>query len=147
AQRLDATGAAVLASNGVDLTPAARGQFFPILATWKTATPERLYLAWTDNRAGDTRYVYTDRLDLNLVSQWTAGGTTATTISLARVEADAEHVRLVWYSPSQVTTTVYRRLEGAAWSAVGTASTDGTGQIEFEDRAIEPGVRYQYQLG
>jgi hypothetical protein len=147
AQRIDPTGAAVLASNGVDVTPAARGQFFPILATWKTATPERLYLAWTDNRAGDTRYAYTDRLDLNLVSQWTAGGTTATTISLASAEADAEHVRLVWYSPSQVTATVYRRLEGDAWSAIGTASTDGTGRIEFEDRAIEPGRRYQYQLG
>src|SRR6185295_4899443 len=39
------------------------------------------------------------------------------------------------------------RLEGDPWSAVGTASTDGSGRIEFEDRAIEPGMRYQYQLG
>ena len=56
-------------------------------------------------------------------------------------------MRLVWYSSAHVAATVYRRTESASWSALGVASTDGSGQITFEDPNIVPGERYAYRLG
>jgi hypothetical protein len=72
---------------------------------------------------------------------------TATDVALVSAEASAEWVRLVWYSSANVTATVYRRTESASWLALGVASTDGSGQITFEDTDVVPAARYAYRLG
>jgi hypothetical protein len=147
AQRLDATGAEVWADNGVVVSDATRGQFAAGVAPWKTATPERLFVGWTDNRAADQRLVYMMRLDLNGVGQWTEDGITGTKVALVSAEATGDRVRLVWFGSETLGATVYRRIEGGEWTAVGTVSSDGTDKLVFEDRAITAGVRYGYRLG
>jgi hypothetical protein len=147
AHRLNTSGLPVWAANGVNVTPVTRGQAIPSLAPWETSAPERLYLGWTDNRAGNIRYAYAERLDLNGNAQWGPSGVTGTEIALASAEADAERVRLIWHSNEDVTATIYRRAEGGEWAAIGTASSDGNRRIIFEDRGIVAGARYEYRLG
>jgi hypothetical protein len=144
---MNTSGSPVWTANGIDVTPVARGQFAPSLAPWETAAPERLYLAWTDNRAGDTRHAYAERLDLNGASQWTLNGITAAQLALASAEAESDRVRLVWYGPEAVTATLYRRVEGEAWTALATVRSDGVGRLEYVDRAVSAGARYEYRLG
>jgi hypothetical protein len=70
-------------------------------------------------------------------------------VQLALVSAEAEPglVRLAWYAASgPVSATVYRRTETTDWSAVGTVTSDGTGRLLYEDRAVSPGTRYGYRL-
>ena len=147
AQRVDDTGSAVWSTNGVVVSNAIRGQHLATLAPWKSASPERLFVGWTDDRSGNARNVMVQRLDLSGAPQWAGDGVTGTEVALVSAEASAQRVRLVWYSSANVTATVYRRTESASWSALGVASTDGSGQITFEDPDVVPGERYAYRLG
>jgi len=148
AQRMSPAGSPVFAANGIDLTPVARGQFAPVLAPWKTAAPERLYLAWTDNRAGDTRYAYAQRFDLNLAAQWTSDGVTDIAMSLVSATAEAGRVRLAWSVPAGASATVYRRADDdAVWASIGRETSDGSGRIAFDDRDVTAGTRYGYRIG
>jgi hypothetical protein len=146
AQRVNSSGAGVWTGNGVVVSDATRGQAFPAIAPWESATPERLYVAWTDNRTG-SREAQIQRLDLSGVSQWTTDGVTSTQVALASVAASARGVRLVWYASDDVVATVYRRQGDAPWVALGSAFTDGSRKIAFEDTNVDPGARYGYRLG
>lgn len=69
-------------------------------------------------------------------------------LTLVSAEAEPDLVRLTWYAAAgAVTATVYRRTEASEWRAVGAVSSDGTGQLVYEDRAVTPGTRYGYRLG
>jgi hypothetical protein len=146
AQRVSASGLPVWTVNGVQVCGAPRGQFRATLAGFKAASPGRVFVGWADNRAGNARYFYMERLDLNGVPQWAANGITRVALSLVGAEADPERVRLTWYATENVSASVYRCTTGQDWQRIGDVLTDGTGQIVFEDRAITPGMRYGYRL-
>jgi hypothetical protein len=147
AHQIDLSGAPVWAANGVLVTSAAHGQYYASLAPYKTAAPVREYVAWTDNRVGDTRYIFFQRLDSNGATQLGADGTTPTTLAMVSATAETDRVRLMWYASEHVAATVYRRTADQDWSPIGEASSDGSGQIAFEDRDVVAGARYGYRLG
>jgi hypothetical protein len=69
-------------------------------------------------------------------------------LSLVSADADPDRVRLTWYAAGGgLVATVYRRTAEQAWSAVGQAAPDGSGQLVYEDRAVAAGTRYGYRLG
>jgi len=70
-------------------------------------------------------------------------------LSLLSAQADPDRVRLIWYAADggAVTATVYRRAPEEEWAALGQVSSDGTGRLVYEDRAVSPGARYGYRLG
>jgi hypothetical protein len=147
AHRLSSAGTDVWSADGVVVSDAARGQYGAALAPWRASSPDRIYVAWADNRAGNARYAYAERLNLSGVSQWTLDGVTSTQMALASATADRERVKLVWYGSGSVAATVYRRTESTPWVPLGTRYSDGTGKLVFEDRDVEPGVRHGYRLG
>ncbi len=146
AQRVNTSGASVWAANGVQVCGATRGQFFSTIAQYKAASPARLFVAWTDDRAATERYVFLQRLDLAGNSQWTPDGVTRTTLAMVSTSAETDRVRLVWFASDHVAATVYRRTEDQDWQPIGEAASDGTGLISFEDRDVVPGTRYGYRL-
>jgi len=146
AQRVNNAGTVQWAANGVEVCGAARGQYFSSLASWKSASPAREFISWTDNRAGNERYIYMQRLDNAGVVQWTSDGVVSTNLAMVSASADADRVRLQWYSSASVAASVYRRTEEQDWVRVADVLSDGTGMITFEDRDITPGVRYGYRL-
>jgi len=79
----------------------------------------------------------------------TPDGPVATLASLASVAAEADRIRLTWYSAGNVglTATVYRRTGDGDWAALGVIMPDGTGYLRYEDRAVRTGTRYGYRLG
>ena len=74
---------------------------------------------------------------------------TPTLVSLVSAEADAERVLLKWFTSDVLAGSyaLYRRREGEDWRVLSRVEPDGTGQIAYEDRAIQPGERYEYRLG
>lgn len=146
-QRSNLAGAFAWTANGKAVCTAARGQYIPAMYT-KTAVPGRMMIAWTDNRAGNERYVFVQRLELvNGDSQWTGDGVTGTTLALVSASAEPGRVRLAWFASASVSATVYRRTAEQDWASIGTAYSDGEGLVTFEDLDVVPGTRYEYRLG
>jgi hypothetical protein len=87
----------------------------------------------------------------NTVSVLLNTGDIATPVTLALVDAQAApgRVELRWFGSSMagVSATVYRQLEGMAWTAIANIAGDGTGWLRFEDVDVEPGARFGYRLG
>jgi hypothetical protein len=75
-------------------------------------------------------------------------GTTPALLSLVSAEALSDRVTLTWYrgDGDLAGANVNRRRDGEGWTALGSGTFDGTGRLRFEDRAVEPGVRYAYRL-
>ena len=75
-----------------------------------------------------------------------AGGFTPVTVSLVSSDAEAGLVRLTWYAPwPTLQATVERRVEGAAWTKLGSPTMDG-GYLSYEDRDPSLRGRYAYHL-
>lgn len=146
AQRVNAAGAAQWEPNGRSVSTLARGQFSPVIAPFQAASPGRLFVGWGDNRLGDVRYAYVQRLDLSGDPQWTANGLVGTTLSLASCDASADAVRLTWYASNHVVAHVERRSGDEDWRVIGDVSSDGSGWLRFEDRDVAPGETYDYRL-
>ena len=146
AQRVNNAGTAQWTANGVQVCGAPRGQYFASIAPWKSASPPREFIAWTDNRAGDQRFIYMQRLDGSGVGLWTSDGIVGTTLAMVSATADQDRVRVQWFSPATIAATVERRTTQGEWQPVGSVTSDGTGMITFEDRDITPGARYGYRL-
>jgi ELWxxDGT repeat protein len=75
---------------------------------------------------------------------------TSTLVSTAQVTTVPGVVRLRWETQlsGAAQVEVQRRLgTGGAWEALGAASTEAGGAIEYQDRTIEPGKQYAYRLG
>ena len=75
-------------------------------------------------------------------------GIVAAQVSLVSAQAGPDRVMLVWHVAEALSFrgTVERRSQGTDWQPLGAASADGTGRIEYEDRAVEAGERYAYRL-
>ncbi len=142
-----AAGAAVWPTNGASVCGVARGQYLAALAPYRPAAPERYFVAWTDNRAGNERYVFLQRLDSAGNEVWTTDGETPTALALVSASAEPDRVHLVWYASEQTVTTIYRRTVDGDWIPIGEAVSDGSGLIVFDDRDVIAGVRYGYRLG
>src|SRR5262249_15912206 len=127
AHQVNTSGADVWAANGVPVCTAARGQFLSSPAPLKDTPPFRLYGTGTDNRAGDARYVFVQRLDGSGASVWTPDGNTGTVLSLVISVAGPDRVRLVWEGPSGVDATIYRRTANSGWRAMAQATSDASG--------------------
>jgi hypothetical protein len=148
AARFNSAGVAQWTANGVQVTGAARGQYFSSIAPWKTASPERVYIAWTDNRAVSARWLYMQRLDAATgAPQYAADGITRTRASLISADAGSGRIRLVWDAPPGLIATVYRRTESSDWASIGQAPSDASGQVVFEDRDVVAGTPYGYRIG
>jgi hypothetical protein len=147
AQHVNPSGVPVWAFNGVGIATAARGQHLATIAPYKSSSPERFYLSWTDNRSGTERHVYLQRLSSTGVPQWAADGVTRTQLALSGAEAEHGRVRLTWYAGDDVAATVYRRTPDSDWASIGSAVSAGSGSIVFEDHDVVAGARYGYRLG
>ncbi len=84
------------------------------------------------------------------VKQWIPiripAATTATLAVLVSAEATAERVRLRWRVERGATARVERRGVDSWWRSLGDAPVDGSSDVTYEDRAIEPDARYAYRL-
>lgn len=147
AQHFDSSGVPQWTANGVAVCSVAGGQYLATIAPWRAATPGRLFVSWTDARTGNGRYACLQRLDAAGVIQWIPDGLTPALLSMVSAAADAQRVRLLWYSSVEVVATVYRRSAGVDWVSIGQVTSNGTGQVAFEDRDVTPGERYGYRLG
>jgi len=75
-------------------------------------------------------------------------GPVAALVSLVSAQAEPDAVRLVWLVADAISfrATVERRSDGSGWQPLGAVTADGSGRIEYEDRAVTPGERYAYRL-
>ena len=72
--------------------------------------------------------------------------TTPVRLSLAGADALPDRVELSWFAGATDLQATVERNDGAAWSAVGLVSSDGTGMLRFVDREVTAGQRYGYRL-
>ncbi|HEY2956535.1 MAG TPA: T9SS type A sorting domain-containing protein [Candidatus Eisenbacteria bacterium] len=98
-------------------------------------------VVWEDFRNGIQDQIYAQR--------YFGDGPTPTLVSLVSVAALPDRVTIIWHRTegALADAAVYRRREGGDWAAIGRATFDGTGRLEFEDRGVSPGARYAYRLG
>jgi hypothetical protein len=98
-----------------------------------------LHAGWADGRNGDPD-VYTATVPLVAVP---------VQISVAATDVEPGRVRVTWYTAEAgaLVATVYRRTGADEWDDLGRISPDGSGEIVFEDRSVQPGTRYHYRLG
>jgi hypothetical protein len=98
-----------------------------------------LHAGWADGRNGDPD-VYTASVPLVAVP---------VQISLAATDVEPGRVRVTWYTAEAgvLVATVYRRTGAGEWEDLGRISPDGSGEMVFEDRSVQPGTRYHYRLG
>jgi hypothetical protein len=97
-------------------------------------------VAWDDRRNGEED-IYAQRV--------TFDAPTPAALSLVSAAAEPGRARLVWHTPegAGVIATVYRRDEASDWAAVGSAASEASGRILFQDSGVEAGRRYGYRLG
>ena len=75
-------------------------------------------------------------------------GVVAVQVALVRAVAEPDRVALVWHVAEALSfrATVERRSQGSDWRALGDVNADGTGRIDYEDRAVAASERYAYRL-
>ena len=138
AQHLDADGDLVAGwpSGGVAVCTADGDQTTPVVTSDGGAGA---IVAWDDTR-GIEPQVYAAHV--------TADGVVPTLASLVSVAASCDDVRLEWFAGVWRTRaiTVERRTDGSTWRALAVVSPDGSGRLEYVDRAVLPGARYEYRL-
>jgi len=122
--------------------------FFAFQQTEFAITPDGVggvIVAWNDTRVyngnGIQNQIYAQR--------YFGDGPTPAMVSLASAEALPDRVTLTWYDAARTLAlaTVYRRRDGEEWGALGSATFDGTGRLQYEDRDVAPGARYAYRVG
>jgi len=143
-QHLSASGGLALGWPASGVPVVFPTEFFAFQQDELAVTPDRsggAIVTWNDTRDGIQNQIYAQR--------YLGDGPTPALVSLVSVEALTDRVALRWHDPSRAVSeaTVYRRREGEEWAALGHASFDGTGRLEFEDTGVSPGERYAYRLG
>ncbi|MBI3539615.1 MAG: pre-peptidase C-terminal domain-containing protein, partial [Candidatus Eisenbacteria bacterium] len=103
------------------------------------ANTNAVYSIWSDGRNGDPD-AYMAAVNLSF---------TAVQVSLAATDVTPDRVRITWASSggAGVVGTVYRRGGSDAWTVLGDVTSDGSGMLSYEDRAVTPGTRYVYRIG
>ncbi len=102
-------------------------------------------VAWNDTRVMNGQ-VFSNQI---YAQRYFGDGPTPALVALVSAEALPDRVALTWYDPGRTLSlaTVYRRRDGEAWRALGRASFDGSGRLQYEDRDVAPGAHYAYRLG
>ncbi len=144
AQRVNGAGAAQWTANGVALCTASNGQYGASVAGDGAGGA---ILAWTDDRATPTRYIYAGRLSSTGTTMWSTDGVTAVTVALVSAEVVAGHARLAWEVSTSAPVTVFRRTAASAWAPLAELVPDGDGRVVFDDAEVVAGTRYGYRLG
>ena len=143
AQHLTGTGAVAAGwvAGGIPLAPDPSGdqQYVQIAGDGLGSA----IATWDDSRNYTTSL--TDIYAQKLVSD----GPVPVLLSLVSAEAQPGRALVVWFAADRQvrTVTVYRRSVETAWQMLGTATSDGTGRIAYEDRTVESGGHYAYRLG
>jgi hypothetical protein len=77
-----------------------------------------------------------------------ADGPVVVGVSLVSAEAEPGRVRLTWFASdaASLVATVERRTSADDWQQMAEIIPDGTGRLEYEDRSVAPGARYDYRL-
>jgi galactose oxidase-like protein len=78
----------------------------------------------------------------------TVDAPTPTALSLSRVEAEPDRVRITWSGTgaAALAATVQRSTDASEWTILGVPEVLGPDQLVWEDRAVSPGARYAYRL-
>ncbi len=97
------------------------------------------FVCWEDYRNGSPD-IYAYRLG--------PGGPVPVSLSVASTEVDADRVKIAWQlgEPLAGVVNVSKRTVEGDWTAERSVLPDGTGRIEYEDRAVRAGGRYGYRL-
>jgi hypothetical protein len=75
-----------------------------------------------------------------------AGPAVGTLASLVFAEATPTEARVRWAVSAAGPARVERRSTESGWQSMGELWPDGSGWVTFEDRAVEPGIRYGYRV-
>lgn len=75
-------------------------------------------------------------------------GPVATSVSLVSAEGEPGVARLTWFVANGAlsSSTIERRTETTDWDPLANVIPDGTGRLEYQDRAVMGGTRYGYRL-
>ena len=135
-QRLDATGAALWAANGLALSSLSWSQTYPVAASDGASGA---IFAWQDSRNGNTD-VYAQRVDATGVAQWTANGVALCALSgnqdvLSILSDGAAGAIVAWRDGrSLALTDIYaQKVHGSgvvAWQSNGVAVCTASGKQE-----------------
>jgi hypothetical protein len=143
AQHLSSSGASLWTANGLAVASAPRGQYGGgIVADGAGGA----IAGWTDNRAGNARYVYAQRIQSNGAVQWATDGVTSVLASLVSANIEAGRASLEWQVSSAGPVRIERATEAEAWSAIAVREPDGDGMVRFDDTDVAAGGRYGYRL-
>ncbi len=138
AQHVTASGAVALGwePNGVAICTQPASQPKPAVASDGLGGG---ILAWSDLRNGN-KDIFAHKLALD--------GPVPTLLSLMDVEAGSGEVLLTWYGSgaASLAAIVQRRSDGTEWVALGSPLSEGPDRLRYEDRSVEPGLRYAYRL-
>jgi len=143
-QRLSSTGTLAPGWPGPGVPLVVPTEFYAFQQVDLAVTTDRrggAIVTWDDTRNGSQYQIYAQR--------YIGDGPTPVLVSLVSAQALPDRVVLAWHDPSRAVgdATVYRRRDGQQWAALGHASFDGAGRLQFEDTGISPGERYAYRLG
>jgi hypothetical protein len=95
--------------------------------------------AWEDGR-----YLGSNIFAQRLVED----GLVPVAVALVSAVAEPDRVVLSWFAAAaSLEATVYRRIAGSEWQALGLVTGDGSGHLRYEDREVIAGLRYAYRLG
>ena len=96
----------------------------------------------------DTRNYSTSTFDI-YAQKLEADGPVPVAMALVSAQASPGRALLTWFAADRLarTATVYRHTASSDWLALATISSEGTGRLTYEDRAVESGGRYAYRLG
>ena len=85
--------------------------------------------------------------DVSILMGIAADQPTPVLVSLVSAVASSDHAKLTWQFPIDVPATagIERRSSGGGWSEIARVTPSGD-RIVYEDRAVEPGARYEWRL-
>jgi hypothetical protein len=137
-QHVVASGAVdpIWPGDGLAVCPTTTAQTHPVL---ESDGELGAFIAWEDARSG-----------VSLIYAAHVLGDAVVPIDLSLLSSDVGpgFARLTWDASSRrnETFTIERRTETSAWTAMMSISPDPSGRIVYDDRDVDPGVRYGYRI-
>lgn len=146
AQRLDGSGVAQWAADGIALVSATGTQRRPAIASDGAGGA---IVAWQDRRDGKEEFAYAARLAANGSQTWTSGGLVPTSLALSRSDFSGGAVQLEWFGAGVPFTSarVERSEDGSGeWTKVADIESDASGFFRFRDEDVLAGRSYGYRV-
>jgi hypothetical protein len=146
AQRVNGSGVPLWTPDGVPICTATGSQGNPSLLSDGAGGA---YLAWEDNRLGETPDIYVQRVNASGIAQWTADGVLLSTTSWYQLKPDiatdgAGGAIVTWYDFRSVSTyDIYARRVNASgvpqWTANGVAICTAAGD-QIDPKIVSDGA-------